>query len=396
MSSILALLIILSFCILIYWLVLPRKWRTAFLLLCSVLFISFFSIKHTAYFLLNIGIVYAGGHFIRQERANKKRILQLVLIWLIGNLCFFKYIHLFINAILALEDYLSFIPQIDFPAILFPLGLSYIIFRSIHYIVEVYRQKAPSSSFIDFAAYVLFFPTFLSGPVERFPKFHAQTLEQKDFDISYFNDGLLRIVSGIIKKFIVADYLRSIVMPVLSTPEDYGRCIIILAVYGLAIQIYMDFSGYTDMALGVSKLFGYTIMENFNYPYFKKNIALFWRNWHISVYSFIRDYFFFPLFGYRASTRKIYIGVFCTMLVFMLWHEGSLNFLLLGIYHGLGLIIWNLFQEMKRKYAFLRRKKESRFRNLISTFITFSFVSFGFVIFVFNTHQINQILSGIF
>jgi alginate O-acetyltransferase complex protein AlgI len=266
----------------------------------------------------------------------------------------------------------------------------------IHYVVEVYRNKAPAGSFVDFANYVLFFPTFLAGPVERFPKFHAQTTDKGAFNLSLFNDGLLRILSGIGKKFIVADYLRGLVMPMLSSPEDHGRYLIILAVYGLAIQIYMDFSGYTDMALGVARLFGYKIMENFNYPYFKKNIALFWRNWHISVYSFIRDYFFFPLFGYKASTIKIYLGVFCTMLVFMLWHEGSLNFFLLGVYHGLGLVVWNLYQELKRKYAFLRRKKESQPGRWVSTFVTFTFVSFGFVIFMFDIRAIGRILNQIF
>jgi D-alanyl-lipoteichoic acid acyltransferase DltB (MBOAT superfamily) len=346
--------------------------------------------------LLNIGLVYLGSRFIRKHEERKKRMLQLVLVWLIGNLCFFKYVPLLLDTVLALRSRLSFIPAFEAPAILLPLGLSYIIFRMIHYIVEVYRNKAPSSSFIDFALYVLFFPTFIAGPVERFPRFHAQTAGRDDFELSKLNDGLLRILSGIAKKFIVADYLKGVVMPMLSSPEEYSRYIIVLAIYGLAIQIYMDFSGYTDMALGVARLFGYKIMENFNYPYFKKNIALFWRNWHISVYSFIRDYFFFPLFGYRASTKKIYLGVFCTMLVFMLWHEGSLNFMMLGVYHGLGLIIWNLYQELKRKYAVLRPKKEKRYATLMSTWMTFTFVSFGFVIFMFDLQAIGRILAQVF
>lgn len=380
----------------VYWLILPKKWRSLYLFGFSVLFISLFSIKYTVYFLFNTSFVYAGSRIIHQGNVHKKRIFKLLLIWIIGNLCYFKYIHLLNTVFNKLSIYLSFLPRVEFPVLLLPLGVSYIMFRLIHYIVEVYRKKSPVSSFVDFASYVLFFPTYISGPVERFPAFHAQTTAQKDFDVSDFNYGLQRIFLGILRKFIIADNLKGIIMPVLLSPEKYNSLTVVLAIYGLAVQIYMDFAGYTDLAIGVARLFGYKIMENFNSPYLKKNIALFWRNWHISVYSFIRDYFFFPLFGYKATTLKIYMGIFSSMIVFMLWHEGSLNFLVLGIYHGFGLIFWHLFQELKRKYVFLRMKKEIFPLTALSIFLTFSFVSFGFIFFSFDFNQIKIILSAIF
>jgi len=270
---------------------------------------------------------------------------------------------------------------IAFAKILFPMGLSYITFRLIHYIVEVYRDNTPRGSFVDFALYVLFFPTFLAGPVERFQRFYPQIKEIKSPDILNINYGLFRIICGLVRKIIIADNLKNIIMPVLTSPQFYNRAIVIFAIYGLAIQIYMDFAGYTDIAIGASRIFGYKIIENFNRPFLQKNIALFWRNWHISVYSLIRDYFFFPIFGYRVSKAKTYIGIFCTMMIFTLWHKGNLNFFILGIYHGLGLMIWYIFQEVKRKSSWMVQWTSSRYLSPIAPLTTFSFFSFGLIFF---------------
>jgi alginate O-acetyltransferase complex protein AlgI len=286
-------------------------------------------------------------------------------------------------------------PKITLTTLLLPLGMSYIIFRLIHFVVEVYKKKIPRSSFIDLGLYVLFFPTFLAGPVERFKPFHIQTIEMKAPDLSSINQGLFRILLGVAKK-LVADYLAQKIIPALYIPESYPRFLILLFVYGPAIQIYLDFSGYTDMALGVSRLFGYKIMENFNRPFFQRNVAQFWRNWHISVYSWIRDYFFFPFFGYRATTLKIYVGIFMTMVVFMLWHKGNLNFLLLGIYHGLGLVVWQLFQEMKRKYPSIRKWSLRPYVNPVAIFFTFNFVSVSFNLFYLDLPQLYAVLDRIF
>lgn len=406
--------------IFIYWFILPKRWRSLFLFLMSLLFISLFNVKYVLYFLLHIILVYLASLSISREEKKKRLILILTLLWLIGNLCFFKYSGLFISPIIESGFGFSWMPKITFSALLLPLGLSYIIFRLIHFVVEVYKKRSPKCSFIDFGLYVLFFPTFLAGPVERFKPFQVQATEMKPPDLSSINQGLFRILLGIVKKFVVADTLagkgfaREIIQVLvakkfivadnlaggiihaLQTPESYPRFLILLFVYGTAIQIYLDFSGYTDMALGVSRLFGYQIMENFNRPFFQRNIAMFWRNWHISVYSWIRDYFFFPFFGYRASTLKIYIGIFMTMIVFMLWHKGNLNFLLLGIYNGLGLVIWQLYQEVKRKYPSIRKWSLRSYVKPIAIFFTFNFVSVSFLFFHLDLSQIYAVLNRIF
>jgi D-alanyl-lipoteichoic acid acyltransferase DltB (MBOAT superfamily) len=380
--------------IIVYWFLVPSQWRSVFLFGISLIFMAFWNLQYIPYFLLHIGLVYLVSFYI--EKGRKKRLLlTLTLIWLIGNLCFFKYSELFSRAILEFGSLLPLTLRVEFPTLL-PLGISYIMFRLIHYIIEVYRKKASRSSFIDFGLYVLFFPTFLAGPVERFQRFHAQTMEMKGPDVSGINQGLFRILLGIAKKFILSDNLIRWIIPVLHSPGNHPRFLVLLCIYGTAIQVYLDFSGYTDMALGISRLFGYKIMENFNRPFLQRNIALFWRNWHISVYSWIRDYFFFPFFGYRASNLKIYLGIFTTMIVFMLWHKGNLNFLLLGIYHGLGLVVWQLFQETKRKYPLIRRWSSRSYVNPVAIFFTFTFVSFGFLFFYLDLPQIYAVLDKIF
>ncbi len=388
-------LIVLAASILAYWFILPSKWRPPFLLAVSLLFITLFNVQYIPYFLILIGLVYIVG-FYMEKGGRKKLLLILILIWLIGNLCFFKYGELLFRAIAQFGS--PFLPTAkgNLPTLLLPLGISYIIFRCIHYIVEVYRRKAPRGSFIHLALYVLFFPTFLAGPVERFQRFHTQTLGIKGPDLSNVNQGLFRILLGVAKKFLLADNLIRWILPILQSPENHSRFLVLLCTYGTAIQVYLDFSGYTDMALGVARLFGYQIMENFNRPFFQRNIGLFWRNWHISVYSWIRDYFFFPLFGYRASTLKIYLGIFLTMVVFMLWHKGNLNFLLLGVYHGLGLVLWQLFQEIKRRAPAVRRWAAKPALNPVSIFLTFNFVSFGFLIFYFDLSHVSRIITQLF
>lgn len=394
MQQVLYFLIFMSVSVLIYWL-LPWRKRSIFLVGASLVFMCFLSPKYAVYLFFNSLLIYIAGSYVSRDEKNRKLFLQLSLFWLIGNLCIFKYINSLLDALSRLGISLPFMNETTFSKIIMPLGMSYVIFRLIHYIVEIYRKTLPKHTFWDLALYTFFFPTFLAGPVDRFQKVQPQTAECKSFDPSDFNYGLFRMISGMIKKFVVADSIKKYIMPLLLSPQDVSPVLVTFSVYALAIQIYMDFSGYTDMALGVSRLFGYKIVENFNNPYLKKNIALFWRNWHMSVYSFIRDYFFFPFFGYRASQAKIYIGIFSTMVIFMLWHEGSLPFLLLGVYHGSGLLIWQFFQEIKKKHAKIRKLVDNPYADPFSTLVTFTFVSFGYILFAFDMSTVKAIVYQI-
>lgn len=393
MIYILSISVIISF--FIHWFLIPVRRRNLFLLICSLFFIASFSISHAIFFVFNVILVYIAATFIKREYKNKKTLLKLTLIWLIGNLCFFKCTNLLLHTIFKVGFRPYLFAQIEFPNILLPLGLSYITFRLIHYIIEIYRNNAPKGSLIDFALYILFFPTFLVGPVERFQRFYPQTMDKKGIDVLNINYGLFRIICGIIKKVFIADNLARILMPVFVSPQAHSRLILICSIYGLAIQIYMDFSGYTDIALGIARLFGYKIMENFNKPLFQKNIALFWRNYHISMYSWVRDYFFFPIFGSRASIFKLYLGIFLSLIVFQLWHTVSMGFLILGVYHGTGLIIWQLFQELKKRQPVIKNLFSHKWLNPVSVLFTFIFVGFSSVFFNANIQDILRIIKRI-
>jgi len=392
---------ILPVVVIIHWAAVPARWRSLYLLLCSLGFIASYSWTSALYFLANIAVVHQACRYLsHKERARRPAVLKLTLLWLIGSLCVFKYTNILVDAGLHLALRLSLVEassQLSLPQILLPLGISYIIFRLIHCTVESYRGRLPKEySLVDLACYVLFFPTFLSGPVERFPAFHCQTAAQQDFDFNHINYGLFRILSGAVKKVGAADPLLSLVMPVLRAPAAFSRGVVVSSIYGLAVQVYMDFSGYTDLALGVSRLFGYKIMENFNLPYFRPNLAEVWRNWHISVYSFIRDYFFFPLFAVRGSALKLHVGIFLTFVVFMIWHDGSLRFLALGVYHGVGMVIWNLFQLLKRKSPSASQLISHPDLGPLHTFIAVSFFGFGFIFFVLEMAEVRALMLRFF
>lgn len=404
MQGIFALALTLPLVVIVYWAAVPARLRSWFLLVCSFAFAAYSlwvqALKEgtpplltaslfSAYFLVNLWITFSAGKSLRQK-PKRPGLFKVMLFWLIGNLCFFKYINQAVNQVILLADRAGYELVVEIPDVILPVGVSYVIFRMLHYIVESYRGKIKDSSFADFGAYVMFFPTFRSGPVDRFPRFQPQTAKQKSLDVSDINYGLFRIIGGLIKKVLVADPLNRLVLPVLRSPLSFGRTTVIASLYGLAIQVYMDFSGYTDLAVGSGRLFGYKVMENFNLPYFKPNLAELWRNWHISVYSWIRDYFFLPLFAFRGGTFRMYLGVLLTFVVFMIWHEGSWRFLILGVYHGVGMMVWTWFQSYKRKNKAAKDLAEFSELKPVWTFLTFSFYGFGFVFFVL---QVDEVLT---
>jgi D-alanyl-lipoteichoic acid acyltransferase DltB (MBOAT superfamily) len=358
---------------------------------------SLFGIGYAFYYVLNALLVYYTGTLVRKRGKNSALLIKLTLIWLIGSLATVKYVHLLINSVFKLGSQFHLMPESTFSQLVMPLGFSYIILRLIHYIVECYRNKLPEHTFWELGSYVFFFPTFLAGPIDRFERVQPQIASGKPIETADINYGLFRIISGMIKKFFIADaILLPVVMPILSSPQVSSHVEMILSIYGLSILLYMDFAGYTDMAIGVARMFGFRIVENFNKPFFQKNIALLWRNFHISFYEFMRDYFFLPLFGYRASQAKIYFGVFLTMLVTSLRHDASLHWLLLGLYHGSALVVWQSFQEIKRKYPGIRKAVDNQYADPVSIFLTFSFFSFGLIFFYFDIQGIKDIFTKLF
>jgi len=404
MQGIFILALVLPVVVVVYWAAVPPRHRSMFLLLCSLVFMAYSlweqavregvsplpnTVLFTGYFLVNLVITYTLSQALRQASQKRPGLFKVGLFWLIGNLAFFKYINRGTDLLISGADRLGVSLPFEVFDVILPVGVSYIIFRMIHYLIESYRGKIKDGgTLVEFGAYVFFFPTYRSGPVDRFTRFYPQTLAQKKLDVADINYGLFRIIGGLIKKVMAADPLRRMVLPVLLAPLSFSSAKVVAAMYGLAIQVYMDFSGYTDLAVGTGRLFGYKVMENFNLPYFKPNLAELWRNWHISVYSWIRDYFFLPLFAFKGGTFRMYLGVLLTFVVFMLWHEGSWRFAILGVYHGVGMMVWTYWHSKKRTSPSVKALSTYKELRPVWTFLSFTFYGFGFVFFVLEVGQV--------
>lgn len=307
-----------------------------------------------------------------QDKTMKLLLLIYSLIASLGLLAYFKYTNFFIGN-------LNFLLGTDIPHwdIFLPIGISFYTFQSISYIVDVYRGEIPPAKrFIDYAFYMSFFPHLVAGPIVR-AKFFLPQLEQDPvIDEAKVNDGLYFIIRGLIKKAIIADYIAKFNNMVFDNPSGFSGFENIFAIYGFTLQIFCDFSGYSDMAIGIAKLMGYDLGDNFNSPYRSTNITDFWRRWHISLSSWLRDYVYIPLGGNRLGKLMQQFNLFVTMLIGGFWHGASWNFVFWGGMHGAGLIVdKNIppLQSHNRTLNLLLR--------FLAWFITFHFVAFLWIFF---------------
>ncbi len=300
----------------------------------SIIFLAYLNIWYAYYLLVLCALVWRASLLLPRIQRHRGLFLAGVVLLISGNLFWFKYV----NSSGRFAG--SFV---------LPLGVSYLSFRLIHYFVEMYRGSLPSCRFSEFLLYVLFFPTFIAGPIERFERFHRYTQNPRRVSPSWVNYGLYRIIRGIIKK-VAADKLFALLLPALNSPQGYPKPVIVAVVMLVSVRIYLDFSGYTDIAVGVSRLLGYKICENFNRPYAQPNFAAFWRNCHMSFSSWLRDYVYFPLFGYRPNPLTIYCGLFLTAMVAAFWHGLQANFVLLGVFNGGGLVVYYMYRNLRNRF----------------------------------------------
>jgi alginate O-acetyltransferase complex protein AlgI len=317
------------------------------------------------------------GKVLNRATTKKKLVLGIGIALNLSFLAIFKYANFCYGtyALLALGKHDATL------GILLPLGISFFTFEFIHYLFEVYRGKEPIKDFVLFSLFAAFFPTQIAGPIKRYPDFLAQMQEVKPFKLSYLDEALPVIVTGLAKKILLADNLSILVSMGYANPSVYGAPELWLLAYAFAFQIYFDFSGYTDIARGSSMLFGYHIPLNFNMPYIAKNISDFWHRWHISLSTWLRDYLFIPLGGSRNGRWGTNINLFWTMALGGLWHGASWNFLAWGIYHGLALIMHREFQELKLRFNIIDRTLETTAGRWFSIFLTFNVVCVGWVFF---------------
>lgn len=312
----------------------PKRFKNYVLLIFSLFFYFFGEQWYILLLLLSCLINYCCA--IGIEKSNQKRYFIVGLIFNIGLLFYFKYMNFFLENISALFSF-----QIPTLSIVLPLGISFFTFQNISYLVDVYKKEIErEKNFFTYATYITLFPQLVAGPIVRYQDVKEE-LENRETSYSLFSEGITRFVIGFGKKVLIADLFAAFIDVVLGssmTVLSYW-----MVAFAFTFQIYYDFSGYSDMAIGLGKMFGFHFKENFNYPLISKSITDFWRRWHISLSSFFKDYVYIPLGGNRTTWIKHIRNIFIVWLLTGLWHGASWNFIVWGLYFFAFLLLEKLF-----------------------------------------------------
>lgn len=359
----------------------PLIWRL-FLLASSYFFYSVWDLR----FLLIIFVVslfnFLSGFLIYGNLFNRKKFfLTISIIFNVLVLGVFKYYDFFRVSAEALLEKIGLFFNLPLLEIILPLGLSFYIFRVISYNIDIYRQKISATfSLLDFLIYVAFFPQLLAGPIARAGDFLPQLQNGGAKKIENLYQHITLIISGLFKKLVISSYLvLNLTDNVFAVPENHSSIIILLAVFAYALVIYFDFSGYSDMAIGFAGLLGFQSPINFDSPYLAQNLIDFWRRWHISFSSWLRDYVYIPLGGNRKGNNRKYFNLMAIMLIAGLWHGAAWHFIFWGFLYGLGLIATHFLRD--RKGLDSDEKSASKIDRFSTWFLTFIFVSFAWIFF---------------
>ncbi len=335
---------------------------------------------------------------------SKKKFFRRIFILLsivsnLGILAYFKYTGFFINTLndllgtnLKVYDYLAAFSNFhlgtsfNISTILLPVGISFFTFQSLSYTFDVYRRKiGPVRNIIDFGFYVSFFPQLVAGPIVRASEFIPQLYNEYHLSKREFSHAVFLISKGLIKKIIISDFIAiNFIDRVFDAPSIYSGFENLMAIYGYGLQIYCDFSGYTDIAIGLGLILGFRLPINFNSPYKATSVADFWKRWHISLSRWLKDYLYIPLGGNRKGKIRTNINLLITMLLGGLWHGADLRFVIWGLLHGIGLVFNKIW-----RYIFGESTKPNLIRSAVSVFITFQFVSFSWIF--FRSHDMNNV-----
>ena len=293
----------------------------------------------------------------------------------VGMLVCFKYLNLVIDTFSRLAS-----ADFDMMDLILPAGISFFTFRSISYIVDIYRKELePARNFIDYCFFLTFFPPLLAGPVVRAKDMLPQVYARPEATREQISRGLVLIMFGLVKKVIVADYISgNFVDRIFDNPSLYSGFENMMGCVGFTLQLYCDFSGYSDMAIGIALLLGFEFKDNFNAPFKAQNPSDFWRRWHISLSTWLRDYLYIPLGGNRKGERRTYLNNFLTMVIGGLWHGASWMYILWGAYHGVLLAVHKALRKVWRLPEWLRGNPVVTLANVV---ITFALVVAGFALF---------------
>lgn len=363
---------------------LPHRARWAWLLLCSACFYASFIPKYLLVLLLVIAIDYVAGIGIESSTGRRRKILLgLSLGANLGILAAFKYFDFFADNLRVLADVVHWNYSIETLGWALPIGLSFHTFQSMAYTIEVYRGRFTAERHIGiFALYVLFYPQLVAGPIERPGHLLPQFRVKQSFDSDRTWSGLRLMLWGLFKKIVIADRMALIVDLVYKNPTDFGGGWVIAATWLFAIQIYCDFSGYTDVAIGAARVLGINLCTNFARPYESASVGEFWRRWHISLSTWFRDYVYLPLGGNRVPLATWCRNVAIVFVLSGLWHGASWTFVIWGALHGFYLVAGRVLQPLREKAAAaIGLATHPSLRRVLGVIITFQFVSFAWLFF---------------
>ncbi len=397
------------------WLLMPNpKYWKPFMLAASLFFYGFVDARWVLLLLFSIVANQVAATLISRSdsAARRKQLLIAVVIINLGILGVFKYFDFFagsLNSVLSKVGLGAPLPLLE---LVLPIGISFFTFQAISYVVDVHHGVARLAKPIDFAVYLSFFPHVVAGPIVRAREFIPQLATPRSPRNLPAVPALFLILGGLFKKIVIADFLAtSIVDPVFATPAAYSSADTAVAVYGYAAQIYCDFSGYTDIAIGLAMLLGFRFPQNFASPYASTSLQEFWRRWHMTLSRWLRDYVYIPLGGNRKGRRRTYVNLMITMLLGGLWHGASWTFVIWGGIHGSGLAIERWWQEWRAAggrptnespedvalSTATRRRSWSWPARLLAWFVTFNVVCLAWIFFRSpDLETAGSVLGGLF
>jgi alginate O-acetyltransferase complex protein AlgI len=389
---------------LLYWFVFKKsaKIQNILLLLASVVFYCIAEWKFIFLLAASGGInFYLAKHIAKKaEGATRKMFFYFGIIVNVGILLYFKYFNFFVEGFVSLFNYSGF--NIEFTPfhILLPLGISFFTFQMIGYLIDVNNEEVePTNELLGFLIYVSYFPKILSGPIERIQRFLPQFQKKREFDYGLAVEGLRQILWGLFKKVVIADNCTPIVNTIFNDYQNLNGITLLLGAFFYLISVYADFSGYSDMACGVSKLFNIRITNNFAFPFFSTNISGFWKKWHISLTTWMMDYVFTPLnFILRAYKKTgLALSIFSTFLLVGLWHGANLTYVVFGILQGLYFLPLILKGSMAQSQNVAQGKLVPTIKELVGMLGLFILISITFILLrAENVSQAFIYVSGIF
>ncbi|SDN16608.1 MBOAT family O-acyltransferase [Acetanaerobacterium elongatum] len=362
-----------------YWL-LPHKYRWVLLLASSYYFHMSWNVKYIFLILFTTGISYVTALFMEKSEKSKKNklLLAAAIVTSLGVLFFFKYFNFLSTSVTDILQAVAIPVHPVTLSVLLPVGISFYTFQTLSYVIDVYRGNVPAQRhFGKYATFIAFFPQLVAGPIERTSNLLPQINEERHFDYSDATYGLKIIAWGLFKKMVIADNLALFVDKIYNHPQNYHGLSLLLATVFFAFQIYCDFSGYSDIAVGSANLFGIHMINNFKSPYFSASVKEFWSRWHISLSTWFRDYVYIPLGGNRVSKARHYFNLMVTFLLSGLWHGANWTFVIWGGVHGAAQIVETAFFKKQSKNTV----QKHNIRWFVLVCLVFTFSCFAWVFF---------------